>query len=125
MLVAAADPVGDATLLWRAAQVLGIERVAAERLRERTCSDWRAVRFRHPLVRSAIYRAASEGDRRSVHGALAAATDPEPDPDRRAWHRAHAAEHPDEEVARELLHCAGGAERVGASLPLPRCWSGP
>ncbi|HUE58603.1 MAG TPA: AAA family ATPase, partial [Acidimicrobiales bacterium] len=114
MLVAAADPVGDATLLWRAAEALGIERVAADPAqREHLLEIGSLVRFRHPLVRSAIYRASSDRDRRSVHGALAAATDPETDPDRRAWHRAHAAGHPDEEVAVELLRCAGTAERRG------------
>ena len=114
MLLAAADPVGDATLLWRAAHALGIERVATETAeREDLLEIGSRVRFRHPLVRSAMYRSASDQDRRRVHGALAAATDPEADPDRRAWHRAHAAEHPDEEVAVELLDCAGSAERRG------------
>ena len=114
MLLAAADPVGDAALLWRAAQCLGIERWAAEPAEaDQLLEIGAAVRFRHPLVRSAVYRAASTGDRRAAHGALAAATDPEVDPDRRAWHRAHAADGPDEEVAGELLHRADGAERRG------------
>ncbi len=114
MLLAAADPVGDAALLWRAAQTLGIGRAAAEPAEtEQLLEIGARVRFRHPLVRSAVYRAASAGDRRAVHAALAAATDPEADPDRRAWHRAHAAQDPDEEVAGELLVCASGAERRG------------
>ena len=71
------------------------------------------VRFRHPLVRSAAYRAATATDRRAVHGALAAATDLETDPDRRAWHRAHAAIAPDEEVARELIDSASRAQGRG------------
>jgi DNA-binding CsgD family transcriptional regulator len=71
------------------------------------------VRFRHPLVRSAAYRAATATDRRAVHGALAAATDPEMDPDRRAWHRAHAAIAPDEEVAGELIDSASRAQGRG------------
>ena len=107
MLLAAADPVGDATLVWRAAQTLGIERAAAEpAASEQLLEIGARVRFRHPLVRSAVYRAASAADRQAAHGALAAATDPETDPDRRAWHRAHAASTPDEEVAGELIDCA-------------------
>jgi len=92
MLLAAADPVGDATLLWRAAQTLGIESEAAEpAATDQLLEIGARVRFRHPLVRSAAYRAASTADRQAAHGALAAATDPETDPDRRVWHRAHAA----------------------------------
>ncbi len=114
LLLAAADPVGDATLVWRAAQTLGIERTAAEPAEEGQLLEIGArVRFRHPLVRSAIYRAAPAADRRVVHGALAVATDPNADPDRRAWHRAHAAKDPDEEVASELLGCASAAQRRG------------
>jgi DNA-binding CsgD family transcriptional regulator len=114
MLLAAADPVGDATLLWRAAEMLGIGPAAAEPAdTEQLLEIGARVRFRHPLVRSAVYRSASAEDRRAVHGALAAATDPEADPDRRAWHRAHAAEDTDEDVAGELLQCANGAQRRG------------
>ena len=114
MLLAAADPVGDATLLWRAAQMLGLGPAAAEPAEaEQLLEIGARVRFRHPLVRSGVYRAASAGERRDVHGALAVATDPDADPDRRAWHRAHAANDPDEEVAGELLHCAKVAQRRG------------
>jgi len=114
MLLAAADPVGDATLLWRAAQMLGIGPAAAEPAEaEQLLEIGARVRFRHPLVRSGVYRAASAGERREVHGALAVATDPDADPDRRAWHRAHAANDPDEEVAGELLRCAKVAQRRG------------
>jgi DNA-binding CsgD family transcriptional regulator len=114
MLLAAADPVGDATLLWRAAQTLGIQRRAAEpAATERLLEIGARVRFRHPLVRSAVYRAAPAADRRAAHGALAAATDPETDPDRRAWHRAQAATPPDEQVARELIHSADRARGRG------------
>src|SRR3954451_7043535 len=114
MLLAAADPVGDATLLWRAAATLGVERQAAEPAAgEQLLEIGAQVRFRHPLVRSAAYRAASLTDRRAVHGALAAATDTETDPDRRAWHRAHAAIAPDEEVAVELIDSASRAQGRG------------
>ena len=107
-------PVGDATLLWRAAQTLGIEReAAAPAATEQLLEVGARVRFRHPLVRSAVYGASSAADRQAAHSALAAATDPETDPDRRAWHRAHAATAPDEEVAGELIHCASGAQRRG------------
>jgi DNA-binding CsgD family transcriptional regulator len=114
MLLAAADPVGDATLLWRAGQTLGLDEAAAAPSEgERLLEIGARVRFGHPLVRSAVYRAATAADRRAVHAALAAATDPELDPDRRAWHRAHAASAPDEEVASELIHSASRAQRRG------------
>ena len=122
-LLAAADPVGDAALLWRAAQKLEIGRPAAEPAEADQLLEIGArVRFRHPLVRSAVYRAASAGDRRAAHGALAAATDPESDPDRRAWHRAHAADGPDEEVARELLDSASRARRRGGIAAAAAFW---
>src|SRR3954451_6000317 len=114
MLLAAADPVGDATLLWRAAASLGVERQAAEpAAAEQLLEIGAQVRFRHPLVRSAAYRAATLTERRAVHRALAAATDPETDLDRQAWHRAHAAIAPDEEVAGELIESASRAQGRG------------
>ncbi len=114
MLLAAADPVGDATLVWRAAQTLGLEREALDPAStEQLLEIGARVQFRHPLVRSAVYRAASAPERRAVHGALASATDPETDPDRRAWHRAHAATAPDEDVASELIASASRAQRRG------------
>jgi DNA-binding CsgD family transcriptional regulator len=112
LLVAAAEPVGQPALLWRAAERLGIGvAVAAES--DGLLSVGARVSFRHPLVRSAVYRAASPDDRRAVHGALAEATDPEVDPDRRAWHRAHATAAPDEAVAAELERSAGRARARG------------
>jgi DNA-binding CsgD family transcriptional regulator len=114
LLVAAAEPVGDVHLLRRAADRLGIGPDAAARAEEAGLLALGArVRFHHPLVRSAAYRAATDRDRREVHGALAEATDPDADPDRRAWHRAQAADGPDEATADELERSAVRARRRG------------
>lgn len=114
LLLAAAEPVGDVTLLRRAAELLGIGPDEAAPAQAAGLIDIGAqVRFRHPLVRSAAYRAASVPDRRDVHRALAEATDPQRDPDRRAWHRAHASERLDEAVAEELERSAGRARKRG------------
>jgi DNA-binding CsgD family transcriptional regulator len=114
LLLAAAEPVGDVPLLWRAAERLGIGPDDAAPAQAAGLLEIGArVRFRHPLVRSAAYRAATAPDRRHVHEALADATDPQLDPDRRAWHRAHAAEGPDESVADELERSAGRARARG------------
>ena len=114
LLVAAADPVGDTALVWRAAQQLGIPESAAETVEAEGLVELGArVVFRHPLVRSAIYRAAGRKERRAVHRALADATDPQADPDRRAWHRAQAASVPDEDVAAELERSAARAQARG------------
>jgi DNA-binding CsgD family transcriptional regulator len=112
--VAAAEPLGDAVLLWRAADRLGISRSAPEPAESAGLIEIDGrVRFRHPLVRSAIYRAASGEQRRRVHRALAEATDAETDPDRRAWHLAEATDSPDESVAGELERAAGRAQARG------------
>jgi hypothetical protein len=112
--LAAAEPVGDPLLVWRAAERLGIGAQAATPAVEAGLIEFDArVRFRHPLVRSAAYRSASLQERQEVHAALAEATDPEVDPDRRAWHRAHAAPGPDEDVAAELERSAGRAQARG------------
>jgi DNA-binding CsgD family transcriptional regulator len=114
LLLAAADPVGDAALLWRAAEVLEIDKEAAvPALNEQLMEIGARVRFRHPLVRSAVYQSAPTLDRRAVHKALASVTDRATDGDRRAWHRAQATEAPDEDVARDLLECANDAQRRG------------
>ena len=114
LLVAAADPVGDPALVWRAAELLGIPASAADSVEsEQLLSISARVAFRHPLVRSAVYRAAAPSERREVHGALAEVTDPELDPDRRAWHLAQAAAKPDEEVAAELERSAARAQARG------------
>ena len=116
LLLAAAEPVGDVTLLRRAAELLGLEADEAAPAEAAGLIDIGArVRFRHPLVRSAAYRSASAPDRRDVHRALAEATDPQLDPDRRAWHRAHAAARFDEAVAGELEHSAGRARSRGGT----------
>jgi DNA-binding CsgD family transcriptional regulator len=114
LLAAAAEPLGDATILWRAAERLGVGPSAVAPIEAAGVVEIGAhVRFRHPLVRSAIYRAAVPSDRREVHHALAAATDPDADPDRRAWHCAHAAGGLDETVASELERSSDRAHRRG------------
>jgi DNA-binding CsgD family transcriptional regulator len=114
LLVAAADPTGDPALVWRAAGRLGIPEAAAQTVEaEDLLALSPRVVFRHPLVRSAVYGAAGPDGRREVHRALAEATDPDVDPDRRAWHRAQAASVPDDEVAAELEHSAVRARGRG------------
>jgi DNA-binding CsgD family transcriptional regulator len=114
LVLAAAEPVGDPALLWRAAQQLGIPETAVHAVEsEGLLKLDGAVAFRHPLVRSAAYGAADANQRREAHRALAAATDPHLDPDRRAWHRGQAASVPDEEVADELERSAVRAQARG------------
>jgi DNA-binding CsgD family transcriptional regulator len=114
LLLGAAEPTGDPLLLWQAAVALGlpIEAAAPAEAADLIAVGTR-VTFRHPLLRSAIYAAASGDKRRDAHRALADATDAELDPDRRAWHRAHAALAPDEEVALELALSADRAQARG------------
>ena len=110
----AAEPSGDPALVRRAAARLEIPPQAAGPVNRTGLVHWGTrVRFRHPLARSAAYRSASRADRREVHAALAAATDPAADPDRRAWHRAQAAAGPDEGVAAELERSAWRAQARG------------
>jgi DNA-binding CsgD family transcriptional regulator len=114
MLVAAAEPAGDPGLVWRAAERLGIGAEAlAPAADAGLLTIGERVLFRHPLVRSAVYRAAPAPDRRAAHQALAGATDPQADPDRRAWHRAQATPGPDEDVAAELERSASRAQARG------------
>ncbi|WP_433169646.1 ATP-binding protein [Kribbella sp. CA-247076] len=124
LVLAAADPTGDPTLLWSAAQTLrlGADAAAAARA-ERLLEIGSRVRFRHPLVRSAAYVAASAEDRRTAHRALAAAN--RTDPERRVWHLAAAADGPDEEVATALERAAAEIQaRAGVAASaafLQRC----
>ena len=114
LLVAAAEPVGEPLTVWRAAELLGVGAEGADAPSRAGLVEFGGrVRFRHPLVRSAVYRSASPDDRRRAHRALAEATDAEADPDRRAWHRAHATAALDEEVAAELEESAGRAQARG------------
>jgi len=114
LAVAAADPSGDPLLVWRAAGQLGITVAAAAPAVGAGLVQFGArVRFWHPLARSAAYRSVPVQQRQQVHAALAEATDPSADPDRRAWHRAQAAPGPDEDVAAELERSAGRAQGRG------------
>jgi len=114
LLLAAAEPLGDSAVLARAADRLGIKAEATDAAEAAGLVEFCVqVTFRHPLVRSAIYRSASPEQRREAHHALAEATDAQLDPDRRAWHLAQAASGPDEEVASELERCAERAQARG------------
>ena len=114
LLVAAAEPVGDMGAVWRAAELLRIDANAAGPATAAGLIEFGVgVRFRHPLVRSAVYQAAAPEVRQLAHRALADATDAQIDPDRRAWHRAHATPALDEEVAGELERSAGRARARG------------
>lgn len=115
LLIAAAEPIHDPVLVWRAAGQLGVEAgAAAAAAAAGFIESGRQIRFCHPLARSVVYRLASVEERRRVHLALAQAIDPGTDPDRRAWHRAHAAPGLDEGVAAELT--PGPARRARRAL---------
>jgi DNA-binding CsgD family transcriptional regulator len=114
LLVGAAEPLGDPVLLWRAAAGLDIPpEAAAPAVAADLIEVGSRVTFHHPLLRSAVYRAAAPDERRRAHWALGVATDPRSDPDRRAWHRAHATIAPDEDVADELESSADRAQARG------------
>jgi DNA-binding CsgD family transcriptional regulator len=114
LLIAAAEPVGDPVLVWGAAARFGIGVEWAGPAVEAGLAEFDTrVRFRHPVVRSVVYGSALSHERQEVHAALAAVTDPQLDPDRRAWHRAHAAPGPDEAVGADLERCADRAQARG------------
>ena len=116
LLTAAAEPIGDVTLLRSAVERLDIGPDAAGPAVTAGLLDVGAlVRFRHPLLRSAIYRSAGLAELREVHRVLAEATDPVLDPDRRAWHLARATVRPDEAIAAELESSAGRALARGGT----------
>src|SRR5690606_27207210 len=114
ILLAAAEPTGDAELFWRAASHAGISADAVDPAEGAGLLEvGSSVRFRHPLVRSAVYRDATPPDRRRAHAVLAAVTDATTDPDRRAWHRAQAVLGTDEDAAAELERSADRARARG------------
>jgi DNA-binding CsgD family transcriptional regulator len=114
LLVAAAEPAGDPAVVWHAAERLGVERTALDpAMRAGLLEIDSGVHFRHPLARSEVYRAATSEQRRRVHEALAEATNPVADADRRAWQLAEAAPGADESVASELERASGRAQERG------------
>jgi DNA-binding CsgD family transcriptional regulator len=114
LVLAAADPTGDPALVWRAAARLGIDGAAAAPAAEAGLAEFGTrLLFRHSLARSAAYQSATVAARQEAHRALAEATDPELDPDRRAWHRAQATSGADEDVAAELERSASRAASRG------------
>jgi DNA-binding CsgD family transcriptional regulator len=116
LLVAAAEPTGDADLMWRAGRDLNFDDSATAAAQAEGLLDvGPKLAFRHPLIRSAVYQGASPAERRRVHAALAAASDAERQPDQRAWHRAAATQFPDEDVAAELERAARRAASRGSS----------
>ena len=124
MLVAAVEPAGEPALVWRAAERLGIGTEAVAPAADAgllSIGEW--VTFRHPLVRSAMYRAASPADRRAAHQALADATDPQADPDRRAWHRAQATQGPMTKPRRSWSARRAGPRRAAGWPRRPPSWS--
>jgi hypothetical protein len=114
LLIAAAEPAGDPVLVWRAAGHLGVQAEAAEPAAAAGLAEFDGqIRFCHPQARAAVYRSATPRQRHSVHRALAETADPDVSPEQRAWHRAHATPHPDEDVAAELTRSAGRARARG------------
>jgi DNA-binding CsgD family transcriptional regulator len=121
MLIASAESTGDRDLIWRVACQLGVLREDADEVEANGLLELRQhVSFRHPLIRSAVYGGASKAERRTVHTALAEATDSRTDPDRKAWHRGLATYLPDEGVAAELERSAERQRRSGGSAAVAK-----
>ena len=113
LLLASADSSSSTAVVWRAASLLGVPARATERAEsEGLITVGAEIRFRHPLVRSAVYRLARPADRRAVHRALADANADTND-DRYAWHLAAASFGPDEETAQLLERRAEDAVKKG------------
>jgi DNA-binding CsgD family transcriptional regulator len=119
LLLAAADDSSEPDVARRAAAALGLDAdadlqaaVDSGLLVESATS----LSLRHPLVRSAVYQAATGAQRRQVHRALAEALSGHGDPDREAWHRASAAEGPDPAVVRALEGAGSRAQRRGGHV---------
>jgi DNA-binding CsgD family transcriptional regulator len=111
LLIAAAEPAGDPVLVWRAAGHLGIQAEAADPAVAAGLVEFSGqIRFCHPQARAAVYRAALLRQRQDAHLALA---DANLGLEQRAWHRAHATSHLDEDVAAELTRSAGAAYARG------------
>jgi hypothetical protein len=124
MAVAAADPIGDPALVWRAGNWLGVPAEAAGPAAQEGLLEIGAhVSFPPPLARSAACLSVSLQEREAAHRSLAESTDPEADPDRRAWHLAQATSGPNEEVAAKLEDCAGRAQSQGVWPLRRRSWN--
>ena len=115
MLVAVADDTGQLATVQRAAAILrvGPDAVAEAERSGLLAISGDTVTVRHPLVRSAVYQAATANERREVHRALADALDSLEDSDRATWHRAAAADGPDENLVAALDQVGARAERRG------------
>ena len=116
LLLAAADDTGELAVVRAAASALGVDEQALEAAVASglLLADATRVQVRHPLVRSALYQAATGEERRRAHRALADALAGRGDADREAWHRAAAAEGPDPDVVAGLELVGSRAERRGA-----------
>ena len=118
--IAAADPTGELLLVWEAAERLGVEPGAASPALEAGLIEVGVrLRFRHPLIRSAVYGSAAPGERQDAHRALADATDAQRDPDRRAWHRGQARRPPRRMSQRNWRAQQEGRVHAVASQPQP------